>query len=111
MEQTLRLKKNMEFKKVYDKGNSMANRLLVLFMMKNGENFNRVGFSVSKKVGKSVTRNRVKRLMKESFRAVGPRAAKGYDIVFIARVNIKEASYSDVEKAMAHLLRKSKLLK
>jgi ribonuclease P protein component len=101
----------MEFKKVYDKGNSMANRLLVLFMMKNGEDFNRVGFSVSKKVGNSVVRNRVKRLMKESFRSVGPTAAKGYDLVFIARVNIKEASYSEVEKAMVHLLRKSKLLK
>ncbi|MFT9497758.1 ribonuclease P protein component [Anaerosolibacter sp.] len=111
MEQMLRLKKNIEFKKVYDKGNSMANRQLVLFMMKNGEDFNRVGFSVSKKVGNSVVRNRVKRLMKESFRSVGPAAAKGYDLVFIARVNIKEASYSDVEKAMVHLLRKSKLLK
>ncbi len=111
MDHTLRLKKNMEFKKVYGKGNSMANRLLVLFMMKNGEDFNRVGFSVSKKVGNSVVRNRVKRLMKESFRAKGSTAAKGYDLIFIARINIKEAPYVDVEKAMVHLLRKSKLLK
>lgn len=111
MDHALRLKKNMEFKKVYDKGTSTANRLLVLFVMKNGEDYNRVGFSVSKKVGKSVVRNRVKRLMKESFRAVGPTALKGYDLVFIARINMKEATYAEVEKAMVHLLKKSKLLK
>lgn len=111
MKDAMRLKKNTEFKKVYAKGSSMANRYLVLFMMQNGLTFNRVGFSASKKVGKSVVRNRVRRLMKESFRSVEGKLKPGYDLVFIARVNSKEASYIEIEKAMMHLFKKSKLLK
>ena len=111
MKDAMRLKKNTEFKKVYAKGSSMANRYLVLFIMQNGQTFNRVGFSASKKVGKSVVRNRVRRLMKESFRSVEGKLEPGYDLVFIARVNSKEASYIEIERAMIHLLKKSKLLK
>ena len=108
---TFRLKKDIEFRKVYGKGTSIANKLLVLFTIKNHSDHNRVGFSVSKKVGKSVVRNRTRRLMKESFRSMSDEVEKGYSLVFIARVNIKDASYKDVEKAMKHLFKKSKLLK
>lgn len=111
MKEAMRLKKNTDFKKVYAKGSSLANRYLVLFMLKNGKSYNQVGFSASKKVGKSVVRNRVRRLMKESFRMVAEKLELGYDLVFIARVNSKNASYIEIEKAMVHLLKKSKLLK
>ncbi|MFZ5968719.1 MAG: ribonuclease P protein component [Bacillota bacterium] len=108
---TEKLRKNTEFKRVYDKGTSIANRHLVLFSLKNKEGYNRVGFSASKKVGNSVVRNRARRLMKESFRLSVDKIKVGYDMVFLARVNIKNATYSDVEKSMMDLLRKSKLLK
>ncbi|MEW9121442.1 MAG: ribonuclease P protein component [Thermotaleaceae bacterium] len=110
MDDLMRLKKNTDFRKVYGKGSSQANRYLVIFVLPNRQAYNRVGFSASKKVGKSVIRNRVRRLMKESFRKLADKIEKGYDIVFIARVNVKDASYSEVEKAMLHLLKKSKLL-
>ena len=105
------LKKNTDFKKVYAKGSSLANHYLVLFYKKNEFPYNRVGFSASKKVGKSVVRNRARRLMKESFRKYDLTLVVGYDLVFIARVNIKDASFNEVNKAMFSILKRSKLLK
>ena len=70
-----KLRKNLEFRLVYRRGKSYSNNLLVLYVMKNRRNrderhkeFNKVGISVSKKVGKSVIRSRVKRLISESYR-------------------------------------------
>ena len=60
------LKKNTEFQAVYKKGKSYANKYLVMYVLENQSNKNRIGISVSKKVGNSVKRNRAKRLMKES---------------------------------------------
>ncbi|QEK13534.1 ribonuclease P protein component [Crassaminicella thermophila] len=111
MKDTLRLRENTDFKKIYAKGVSLANRYLVLFYMNKEQQYNRVGFIASKKVGKSVVRNRARRLMKESFRIYSSQVKKGYDLIFIARANIKDATYKDVEKAMVHILKKSKLLK
>ncbi|WP_110942907.1 ribonuclease P protein component [Inediibacterium massiliense] len=111
MKDILKLRKNADFKKIYAKGNSMANRQLVLFYMKNNQVYNRIGFIASKKVGKSVDRNRARRLIKEAFRIYNQQIEKGYDLIFIARVNINDATYQEVEKAVAHILKKSKILK
>ncbi|KAB3533831.1 ribonuclease P protein component [Alkaliphilus pronyensis] len=106
-----RLKKNEDFRIVYKNGKSMANKLLIIYIMKNLSDKNRVGFTVSKKVGKSVVRSRVKRLMKESYRLNDSKLISGYDIVFIARENCKEANFKEVESALLHLIRKMKLSK
>lgn len=106
-----KLKKNEDFRKVYQKKNSMANRLLIIYIFKNDTNINRVGFTVSKKVGKSVMRSRVKRLLKESYRLNEDNVVSGYDIIFVARLSCAEASYKETESAMMHLLRKMKLIK
>lgn len=113
-----RLKKNVQFRNVYRRGKSISNDKLVLYIMKNNKNrdesnalFNKVGFSVSKKVGKSVVRSRVKRLMVESFRLNSYKIKEGYDFVFIARVSIKDKSFSDVEKSMMNLFNKAGLIK
>ncbi|WP_129599564.1 ribonuclease P protein component [Anaerophilus nitritogenes] len=111
MKDTLRLRKNADFKKIYAKGNSVANRQLVVFYMKNNQVDNRIGFIASKKVGNSVKRNRARRLMKEAFRIYDQQIEKGYDLIFIARVNINDASYQEVEKSISHILKKSKILK
>ncbi|MGV8153686.1 MAG: ribonuclease P protein component [Alkaliphilus sp.] len=105
------IRKNKEYREVYKHGKSMANRLLIIYFKKNNSEENRIGFTVSKKVGKSVVRNRVRRLLKESYRLNFEKIEKGYDIVFIARKNVKESPFKEVKSAMMHLLRKKKLLK
>ncbi|QUH19353.1 ribonuclease P protein component [Alkaliphilus sp. B6464] len=106
-----RLRKNEDFRKVYQKRNSMANRLLIIYISKNEYEFNRVGFTVSKKVGKSVVRSRVKRLLNESYRLNDDKVLQGYDIIFVARDTSAESTYKEVESAMIHLLKKMKLIK
>ena len=103
-----KLKKSSQFATVYKKGKSYATRFVVLYAMPNGLEYNRVGYSVSKKVGNSVVRNRTKRLMKEAFRLNKRPEQTGYDFVFIARVRMNAAEYIDVEKSVKRLLRELK---
>lgn len=105
------LKKNYQFRFVYNRGRSVANRLLVMYAMRNGSQQNRYGISVSKKVGNSVVRSRITRLLRESYRLSEFQVAQGYDIVVIARASAKEADYHQIESALLHLLKKQKLLK
>lgn len=105
-----KLKKNEDFRKVYQHKRSMANRLLIIYILENKSEWNRVGFTVSKKVGKSVTRSRVKRLLKESYRLNEDKVLQGYDIIFVARETTAESSYKEIESAMLHLLKKMKLM-
>lgn len=111
-----RLKKNNEFKLVYRRGKSSANNLLVLYVFNNnrnktkdGEAYNKVGISVSKKVGNSVVRSRSKRLITESYRLNEEQLKKGYDFVFVARSAIKEKNFFEVEEAMKKLFSKAGL--
>lgn len=113
-----RLRKNNEFKVVYRRGRSLANNLLVLYIFNNKKNktedklpYNKVGISVSKKVGNSVVRSRSKRLITESYRLNEKDIKKGYDFVFVARSAIKDKSFFDVEEAMKKLFLKAGLYK
>lgn len=81
-----------------------------MYMIKNGKNQNRLGISVSKKVGKSVIRSRVTRLIRESYRLLESEIKLGYDIVVIARVSAKDATFMDVSKSLNNLLKKHNLL-
>ena len=111
MEFTESLKKNSQFRFVYNRGKSIANRLLVMYVVRNGTDGNRFGISVSKKVGNSVVRSRITRLLRESYRLSESKFLAGYDIVVIARASAKEATYREVESALMHLLNKQKLIK
>ena len=97
------LKKNSEFQNVYENGKSYANKYLVMYVLKNDLNRNRIGISVSKKVGNSVIRHRVSRLIRESFRLNKDLFETGYDIVIIARVSAKGKSFNDICSALIHL--------
>lgn len=97
------LKKNSDFQKVYNEGKSYANRYLVMYVLQNGSGHNRLGISVSKKVGNSVVRHRVKRLVKEAYRLNEDMFCQGLDIVAIARVTAKNISYWETESALLHL--------
>ena len=108
--ETERLRKDSDFRRVYKHGKSFANRYLVMYIMRNNLEYNRVGISVSKKVGKAIVRNKVKRKIRESFRLdVDGKIKSGYDIVFIARVAINDVQYNEVNKSMKHLVNKFKL--
>lgn len=111
-----RLKRNIEFRIVYRHGKSIANNLLVLYVLKNKKNkdkneisHNRVGISVSKKVGNSVVRSRCKRLVTESYRIKVDKLKKGYDLIFVVRTNLKGKDYYQVDKAVDSLLKKAGL--
>lgn len=110
-----RLRKNSEFRLVYRRGKSFSTDLLVLYIFKNyrnsvdGKDINRVGISVSKKVGKSVVRSRVKRLISESYRLNSEKLNKKFDLVFVARTAAKDKSYWEIEAAMKKLFKKAGL--
>ncbi|AKA71251.1 ribonuclease P protein component [Clostridium scatologenes] len=104
-----KVRKNSEFRFIYRRGKSFSNHLLVLYLYKNKKNVNRIGISVSKKVGKSVTRNRVKRLIKEGYRLNNSELVIGYDLVFIARSAASEKSYNEISYAIRNLLKRAGL--
>ncbi len=106
---TQSLKKNIQFRYVYNKGKSIANKFLVMYILKNGKDFNRLGISVSKKVGNSVIRSRVTRLIRESYRLKEDDIKRGFDIIVIARINANTADYNDISKSLYHLLKKHNL--
>ena len=97
------LKKNADFSRVYETGKSYANRLLVLYVLKNDTNRNRIGISVSKKVGNSVVRHRLTRLVRESYRLHEMTFRTGYDLVVIVRPAAKGSGYADISAALMHL--------
>ena len=97
------LKKNMEFQNVYTNGKSFANKYLVMYVLKNDLNKNRIGISVSKKVGNSVIRHRITRLIRESYRLQEDMFNSSLDIVVLARSTAREVGYKEIESALLHL--------
>ena len=97
------LKRNEDFRKVYAGGKSYANRYLVLYVLNNGTNGNRLGISVSKKVGNSVIRHRITRLIRESYRIREDLFNSGLDMVVVARKSAKDKTCQEIESALLHL--------
>ena len=104
------LKKNKDFQHVYKNGTSHANRHLVMYVLENQCNKNRLGISVSKKVGNSVVRHRVTRLIRESYRLNEILFKKGLDMIVIARPSAKDISFQEIESAILHLARKHHII-
>ena len=97
------LKKNKDFQNVYRRGKSYANKYLVMYVTENKDAKNRIGISVSKKVGNSVVRHRITRLIRESYRLQEENFKSGYTIVIIARASAKEVGFHQIESALMHL--------
>ncbi len=106
----MRLSRNSEFRRVYNRGKSYAGTYLVLIVIKANGN-TRAGFTVSKKIGNSVVRNRARRLMRECYRMLAPQIVNGLLMVFVARSAITSASFDDVMNSMISLLIKAEALK
>ena len=105
------LKKNSDFQNVYRRGKSYANKYLVMYVLENSSDRNRLGISVSKKVGNSVVRHRVTRLVRESYRLHENIFNSGLDIVVVARTNAAKVGYAEIESALLHLGKLHKLLR
>lgn len=105
------LKSNRDFQVVYKKGKSFANKYLVMYVLENGTSKNRLGISVSKKVGNSVVRHRVKRLIKESYRLHEGVFNSGLDIVIVARQGAATVGFFEVESALLHLAKLHEMIK
>ena len=103
MKFTESLRKNRQFQEVYKTGVSRANKYLVMFVSENHQDVNYLGISVSKKVGNSVVRHRVKRLVKESYRLHEDIFNSGLNIVITARAGAASVSFDKMESAVLHL--------
>ncbi len=100
------LKNYREFGRVYAHKESYASRYLVMYVLPNRLTYSRIGISVSKKVGNSVVRHRITRLIRESYRLHKTEVKDGFDIVIVARTLVKDKGYHEVEEAFLYLLRK-----
>ena len=105
------IKKNHEFRTIYSKGQSIADKNLVLYSRAKHSDSPRFGISVSSKVGGAVVRNRIKRQIKEILRINIDSISDEYDIIFVIRVKCRQADFSDIERSVLKLLKRASLIK
>ena len=105
------LKKNKDFRNVYQNGKSYANKYIVVYVWKNQSAINRVGISCSKKIGNSIVRHRFARLVRESYRLHEDMFNSGLDIVVVARACAQDATYFDIEESLLSLAGKARIRK
>jgi ribonuclease P protein component len=106
MIKTVPIKKNYEFMRVYKKGKFFVGKNLILYTLVNRKRTNRLGITASKKIGGSVKRNRVRRLIKENYRMYEEFVKDGIDFVFVARVRGIIPEFNEIKKEMKFLLKK-----
>lgn len=97
------LKNNYEFRRLYNKGKSAASPYAVLYCRRNKSRGNRLGITVSTKLGKAVQRNRIRRRYKEIYRLNEEKLLPGYDIVLVARMKSRYSAYAELEADFLHL--------
>ena len=97
------MKSSDAFRRVYREGKSYANKYLIMYLLENGTEGNQVGISVSKKVGNSIVRHRITRLIRESYRLQEEKIQTGYDLVIVARAGAAGKNYNEIVSAFLHL--------
>lgn len=107
LQKQYRLRKNADFRKVYRTAKSVASKYLVVYPRSTKTEEIRIGFSISKKVGKANVRNRYKRMLREIVRKNLSHIPKGYDVIILARVPVTNIGYQELEKNVKYLLKKS----
>ena len=110
MKQAVTLKKNYEFRRLYQRGASAVGGGMVLYCRKNRMNHNRLGITVSVKLGNAVTRNRARRRLREVYRLNGDKLRKGWDIVLVGRSRTVTAPWKELNDTFLRLCKKLDLL-
>lgn len=110
MKAAVTLKKNHEFRRLYQKGASAVAGGMVLYCRKNRLGHNRVGFTVSVKLGNAVKRNRARRRLREVYRLNSPRLSQGWDLILVARGRTLTAPWRELNDSFLRLARKLGLL-
>ncbi len=101
---TAKLCRNSDFRRVYKRGRSLVGRFVVIYYLKNSLGYNRMGITVSKKLGSAPVRNRIKRLVSESWRLSEDGLKKGYDFVIVARSACTDVKMMRVKDCLCDLL-------
>ena len=107
MKKTASLNKNYLFKRLYARGKTKVGPCLVLYYTKTNAGINRLGITVSRKIGKAVTRNRIRRLIRENYRLLEADIKNGYNMIFVARTRCVGSNFYDIQKDMVRLLKAS----
>ena len=105
------LKKNSDFRRLYSKGKSTVNPYMAVYCRRNGRGVNRVGYTVSTKLGHAVVRNRVRRRLREIYRLNSPALNSGWDIVVVARMRAVGAEYKRLDAAFTDACGKLELVR
>jgi ribonuclease P protein component len=112
MKKDYRIKKNQDFQVVFQKGRSFANRQFVVYSLpKEEQGHFRIGLSVSKKLGNAVTRNRIKRCVRQAIFELKDQLGQGNDYVIIARKPVVEMDFFEMKNSLNHVLKVGKVLK
>ncbi len=111
VKQRYRVRKNEHFQEIRRRGQSYSNEFLVMCALPNQLSYSRFGFSVSNRLGGAVERNLIKRRLREAIRLRMDEIVSGWDIVFIAKHSIRNASYQQMDAACARLLGRAHLLR
>lgn len=106
MKHTYRIKQNYEFRRLYRRGKSAATPFLVVYALRNRRPFNRIGLTVSAKLGGAVVRNRIKRLLREAYRLHEQEIYKGYDFVIVARSRMVGVDCSRTERELMRAMKR-----
>ena len=106
MRNTSSLKLNNDFRRLYSRGKSVAGAYVAVYAMKTRRPYKRLGLTVGKSFGKAVKRNRMKRLMRESYRAIEGNIPDNYDIVIVARSRAIGTSFAQVKRDMEYVFGK-----
>ena len=110
MKRATTVKENYEFRRIYAKGKSGVSPCLVVYCRPNRRENNRLGVTVSAKIGHAVVRNRVRRRLREIFRLSQPEMKQGYDVILVARSRAVKATYRELTKDYLRVCEKLALL-
>lgn len=111
MKKTITIKNSRDFSRTFHKGKSYSDKFLIIYIFPNRLDINRIGISIGKKVGNSVVRNRVKRLIRESYRLIKDNIKSGFDILFVPRPASKDSEYLDLVNSTNKILKKLEMIK
>lgn len=110
MKKEERIRKGYEFKKIFEKGKAYPHQLATVYFLENTKSRPRVGVLTSKRLGKAVFRNRIRRLFKEGFRQIKDKIKDSVDVVIIPRARSKELSLKQISQGLEEVFKKAGVL-